>query len=63
MKMNSLSNLLAHEIVDLYSAEEQIIDALPQMIEKAQNQELKKALEEHLRVTEKQKTTWRRYIN
>lgn len=53
--MNSLSNLLAHEIVDLYSAEEQIIDALPQMIEKAQNQELKKALEEHLRVTEKQK--------
>jgi ferritin-like metal-binding protein YciE len=55
MKMNSLSNLLAHEIVDLYSAEEQIIDALPQMIGKAQNQELKKALQEHLKVTEQQK--------
>jgi len=55
MKMNSLSNLLAHEIVDLYSAEGQIIDALPQMIGKAQNQELKKALQEHLKVTEQQK--------
>jgi ferritin-like metal-binding protein YciE len=55
MKMNSLSNLLAHEIVDLYSAEEQIIEALPLMIEKAQNQELKKALNQHLKVTEQQK--------
>jgi ferritin-like metal-binding protein YciE len=55
MKMNSLSNLLAHEIVDLYSAEEQIIEALPKMIEKTQNQELKKALKEHLRITEQQK--------
>jgi ferritin-like metal-binding protein YciE len=55
MKMNSLSNLLAHEIVDLYSAEEQIIEALPQMIGKTQNQDLKKALKEHLRVTEQQK--------
>ena len=53
--MNSLSNLLAHEIVDLYSAEEQIIEALPKMIEKAQNQELKKALNEHLKITEQQK--------
>lgn len=53
--MNSLNNLLAHEIVDLYSAEEQIIQALPQMIEKAQDQELKKGLKDHLKVTEQQK--------
>ena len=53
--MNSLSNLLAHEIVDLYSAEEQIIEALPLMIEKTQNQDLKKALKEHLKITEQQK--------
>lgn len=52
--MNSLSNLLAHEIVDLYSAEEQIIEALPKMVEKASNQELKKALNQHLKVTEQQ---------
>jgi ferritin-like metal-binding protein YciE len=55
MKMNSLSNLLAHEIIDLYSAEEQIIEALPKMIGKAENQDLKKALKEHLKVTEQQK--------
>jgi len=53
--MNSLNNLLAHEIMDLYSAEEQIIEALPQMIEKAQNQELKRTLSEHLKITEQQK--------
>lgn len=53
--MNSLSNLLAHEIVDLFSAEEQIIEALPKMIEKAQNQDLKKALNQHLKITEQQK--------
>src|SRR4030095_4274198 len=36
-------------------AEEQIIEALPKMIEKANNNELKKALKQHLQVTEKQK--------
>lgn len=55
MKLHSLSNLLAHEIVDLYSAETQIIEALPKMIDKAQNAGLKKALQEHLAVTEQQK--------
>jgi ferritin-like metal-binding protein YciE len=47
--------LLKHEIKDLYSAEEQIIDALPKMIEKANDKDLKKALQRHLEVTEKQK--------
>jgi ferritin-like metal-binding protein YciE len=41
--------------MDLYSAEEQIIEALPGMIDKAKNPELKKALREHLRITEEQK--------
>ena len=47
----NLRDLLQHEIDDLYSAEEQIIEALPKMVEKASNNELKKALNEHLRVT------------
>jgi ferritin-like metal-binding protein YciE len=46
---------LLHEVQDLISAEEQIIEAMPAMIEKAQNPLLKKALEEHLRITEKQR--------
>lgn len=53
--MINLNDLLKHEILDLYSAEEQIIEAMPAMIEKAKNPELKKALREHLRVTEEQK--------
>jgi ferritin-like metal-binding protein YciE len=51
----NLRDLLQHEIEDLYSAEEQIIEALPKMAEKATNGELKKALNEHLRVTREQK--------
>jgi len=53
--MNQLRDLLKHEIKDLYSAEEQIIDALPKMIEKANNKQLKKTLQQHLQVTGKQK--------
>ena len=53
--MNQLRDLLKHEIKDLYSAEEQIIEALPKMIEKANNKQLKKALQQHLQVTAKQK--------
>jgi ferritin-like metal-binding protein YciE len=54
-KMISLNDLLKHEVMDLYSAEEQIIEALPAMIEKAKNTNLKKALQEHLKITEQQK--------
>jgi len=51
----NLRDLLQHEIDDLYSAEEQIIEALPKMVEKATDRELKKALNEHLQVTKEQK--------
>lgn len=51
----NLRDLLQHEIDDLYSAEEQIIEALPKMVDNATNSELKKALNEHLRVTREQK--------
>ncbi|RYY95889.1 MAG: ferritin-like domain-containing protein, partial [Chitinophagaceae bacterium] len=54
-KLNDLRDLLKHELQDLYSVEEQIIAALPRMIEKASNKELKNALTEHLRITEQQK--------
>ena len=53
--MNQLRDLLKHEINDLYSAEEQIIEALPAMIGKAKDRKLKKALQDHLKVTEFQK--------
>ena len=55
-KMNDLKDLLKHEVQDLYSAEEQIIAALPMMIDKAKNPELKKSLQDHLRVTQQQRS-------
>ena len=54
-KIINLHDLLTHEILDLYSAEEQIIEALPKMVEKANNAQLKTALNEHLNVTKAQK--------
>lgn len=51
----NLHDLLQHEIEDLYSAEEQIIEALPKMVENATDRELKQALNEHLQVTREQK--------
>ena len=53
--IDTLHELLKHELKDLYSAETQIIEALPAMVEKASSKELKKALQDHLRITEKQK--------
>ena len=53
--MNDLRDLLKHEIEDLQSVEEQIIEALPKMIDKANNPDLKKALSEHLKITEQHK--------
>ena len=50
---NSLSDLFAHEIKDLYDAEHRITEALPQMAEKASNPQLKRAFDNHLRETEK----------
>ncbi len=52
----NLRDLLQHEIEDLYSAEEQIIEAIPKMVDKASNRQLKEALTEHLKITRAQKT-------
>ena len=54
MTANSLQELYVDQLQDLYSAENQIIKALPKMIEAAQSDELRSALKEHLEVTRKQ---------
>ena len=54
-KLTDLRALLVHEVKDVYSAEEQILTALPRMIEKASNSQLKKALQDHFRITRNQK--------
>jgi ferritin-like metal-binding protein YciE len=51
MKMESLQDLYISELSDLYSAERQIVKALPKMIDKTESAELRQALEDHLEET------------
>ena len=53
-KMKTLNDLFAHELRDLYSAEKQLLKALPKMAKAATNADLKQALESHLDETEHQ---------
>jgi ferritin-like metal-binding protein YciE len=56
MKPNSLQELYVEQLKDLYDAEQQIIKALPKMIDAATSGDLKDALSEHLEITEAQVT-------
>jgi ferritin-like metal-binding protein YciE len=51
MPLNSLYDLYVNELKDLYSAENQLLKALPRMAKKASAPELREAFEEHLEVT------------
>lgn len=51
MSIDSLSDLYVEELKDLYSAENQILKALPKMIAAATHPELKKAFSDHLAQT------------
>jgi len=54
MKLHSLHDLLVHELRDLYSAENQLIKALPKVAKTASNAELRQAVETHLEETREQ---------
>jgi ferritin-like metal-binding protein YciE len=54
MEIDSLRKLYEEELKDLLNAERQILEALPKMVKKAGNPQLKQAFEEHRMVTEKQ---------
>ena len=51
MKLESLRDLYLEQLKDLYSAETQLVDALPKMAEAAVSPELKTAFREHLSQT------------
>ncbi|MEO6348730.1 MAG: ferritin-like domain-containing protein [Aquaticitalea sp.] len=53
--MKTLEDLFEHQLQDLYSAESQLIKALPKMVENAKDQKLKKAFEDHLEETKNHK--------
>ncbi len=54
MSVNTIEKLFVEELKDLYSAENQITKALPKMVKAAKSQELRSALEQHLKETEGQ---------
>lgn len=54
--METLQDLLVEELKDLYSAEKQIVKALPKIIRGVTTADLKAAITEHLEITKKQVT-------
>ena len=52
-KMDTLEDLYEDLLKDLYSAEKQLVKALPKMAKNADSPDLQKAFEEHLDQTEK----------
>jgi len=51
MKLKTLADLFHHELKDIYSAETQLVKALPKMAKAATHEELKVGFEEHLEQT------------
>jgi ferritin-like metal-binding protein YciE len=47
MKIRNLTDLFIHELRDIYNAEHQLREALPEMAKLARNADLKKAFEQH----------------
>lgn len=54
MALDSLHDLYVDELKDLYSAENQLLKALPKMAKAASSPKLKAAIQEHLEVTKGQ---------
>ena len=53
MQLETLKDLYIHELKDLYSAEQQLVKALPKMAKAARNKELAAGFQEHLEQTKR----------
>jgi ferritin-like metal-binding protein YciE len=53
-KLSTLEDLFVKGLQDLYSAENQLIEALPKMAKKARTEELRRGFEQHLEQTKEQ---------
>ena len=51
MELKSLDDVLEEELKDLYSAEKQLVEALPDIAEAASSKDLQNAISEHLEET------------
>ena len=55
MTPKNLEDLYIHELRDVYSAESQLVDALPEMVKLSKDHRLQKAFEHHLEQTKEHK--------
>lgn len=53
--LNNLDDLFHHQLKDIYSAEIQLIEALPEMRDQASSQQLQNAFSDHLKETKEHK--------
>lgn len=53
-EIQTMDDLFVHGLQDIYYAEKQILQTLPEMIEKASDSQLKQGFEMHLRETQRQ---------
>lgn len=56
MELQTLKDLYVHELKDLYSAENQLIKALPKMAKAAKNRQLASGFNQHLEQTKRHAT-------
>ena len=54
MEMSNLQDLLVENLKDLYSAETQLLKALPKVAKKVENEQLRQAFTLHIKETEEQ---------
>lgn len=52
--MKTMDEFMEHTIQDLYSAETQALEAMPQLAQRVQNKQLKQAFEQHQQETQQQ---------
>lgn len=62
LNLDSFDDLYVAQLQDLYSAEDQLVDALPKMADAASHLELKRAFQDHLEVTRQQKDRLRQIL-
>lgn len=63
MELDSLRDVFHEQMKDMYSAEKQMSEALPDLVEAATSSELKKAFQDHLEETQKQMETVRQLLD
>lgn len=63
MKLDDLRDVFHEQLKDVYSAEKQLTEALPDMVQAASSPELKTAFQNHLEVTRRQLETVRQILD